>query len=108
MQSHRFVIPVVSAPVRLNDLRVSQGALVLVLTTQPTTINLKTWVESQTIRPKALYVFIGPEGGWTAAEEVFVATNGWNLVSFGESVMRAETACLGVLSALRYAYHTVS
>ena len=108
MQSHRFEIPLVSLPCQINELPSGTAMAVIVLTTQTTDIDLKRWVDSQNKRPESIGVLVGPEGGWTSEEETLFVKKGWTRVSFGSSIMRADTATLGALSALRYAYHTVS
>lgn len=108
MQSHRFEIPSISPTCQPQELLLDETSAVIVLTTQSTSINLKSWVDSLQKRPTSIGILVGPEGGWTSAEEALFAKKGWALVSFGASIMRADTATLGVLSALRYAYHTLS
>jgi 16S rRNA (uracil1498-N3)-methyltransferase len=108
MQSHRYAIPKVNLGTSFYELETSSTEPLIVLTTQPTRQDLKTWVDSQPKPPLSLGVLIGPEGGWTVSEEALLVDKGVALVSFGTSIMRADTASLGVLSALRYAYHTVS
>jgi 16S rRNA (uracil1498-N3)-methyltransferase len=47
---------------------------------------------------------IGPEGGWTAAEEDGFAAAGWESASLGATVLRAETAAIAamaIVSAMR-------
>lgn len=43
-------------------------------------------------------VFIGPEGGWTDAERLGAAASGWQPVSLGPQVLRAETAALAAVA----------
>lgn len=45
-----------------------------------------------------LEVFIGPEGGWSAAEVEMFHTNKIPIVSLGTQVLRAETAVVAALS----------
>jgi 16S rRNA (uracil1498-N3)-methyltransferase len=40
----------------------------------------------------AVAVAVGPEGGWTANEEELLAAEGWQPVSLGPRILRAETA----------------
>lgn len=49
-------------------------------------------------------MFIGPEGDFTPQEESFLSESGVVPVSFGAGVLRAETAAMFVLSALRYEF----
>lgn len=47
-----------------------------------------------------LAVFLGPEGGWTDAERRSAAAAGWQPVSLGKQILRAETAAVAVLAVL--------
>ena len=47
-----------------------------------------------------VYMLSGPEGGLRAAEEALALQHGFQAVSLGDYVLRAETASLVVLSAL--------
>jgi 16S rRNA (uracil1498-N3)-methyltransferase len=44
--------------------------------------------------PDAALVAVGPEGGWTAAEEAALESRGFRSASLGAGVLRAETAAL--------------
>jgi len=45
-------------------------------------------------------ILTGPEGGWTAQERERAAQAGWNPVSLGPNVLRAETAAMAALAIL--------
>ena len=45
---------------------------------------------------------IGPEGGLTLKEEIYLKENNYNLVSLGSLVFRMETACIYMASILNY------
>jgi 16S rRNA (uracil1498-N3)-methyltransferase len=47
-----------------------------------------------------LAVLLGPEGGWTDAERQSAAAAGWQPVSLGKQILRAETAAVAVLATL--------
>jgi len=51
--------------------------------------------------PKAgVQLLIGPEGGWTEAEEDLARAAGWSSLSLGPRILRAETAGMALLAAL--------
>jgi 16S rRNA (uracil1498-N3)-methyltransferase len=108
MQSHRYEIPALENPTRLNELTAFDESPIIVLTTDAAQMDLKSWIESRSKQPQSISIIIGPEGGWTRDEQDLFFQKDWAQVSFGESILRADTASLGVLSALRYAYHTLS
>lgn len=45
-------------------------------------------------------LLVGPEGGWTSDERVFLRDSGWRAVSLGPTVLRAETAAVAGLAVL--------
>ncbi|GIK41348.1 MAG: ribosomal RNA small subunit methyltransferase E [Chloroflexota bacterium] len=54
------------------------------------------------VKPAAVGVFIGPEGGFTAAEADLAREAGVRLVTLGPRILRAETAALAVCAAILY------
>jgi 16S rRNA (uracil1498-N3)-methyltransferase len=51
-----------------------------------------------------LYVFIGPEGGFTAAEVSLACSHGVRPVTLGPRILRTETAALAVLTMILYQF----
>jgi 16S rRNA (uracil1498-N3)-methyltransferase len=49
-------------------------------------------------------LLLGPEGGWTDAEREGAAGAGWQAVSLGPQVLRAETAAAAALAILLHAW----
>ena len=56
------------------------------------------------VPPTEIYVFIGPEGGFTEAEVLRTQEYGVIPVSLGPRILRTETAGLAVLSMLMYEF----
>jgi len=90
-QSGRGIIPVISNPMRFEE---------VIKFAQNNNLNLffdpsgepfsKTLVKTK----KKIGVFIGPEGGWDD-EEIFIAKhNDFKIMSLGKLVLRAETAAI--------------
>lgn len=50
-------------------------------------------------------VLVGPEGGWTDTERQSAAARGWQPVSLGPQVLRAETAAAAALAILMNAWY---
>lgn len=48
-----------------------------------------------------LNVWIGPEGGWTDEEETIAKSGGAELLRLGDTVLRADTASVAILSLMR-------
>ncbi len=51
--------------------------------------------------PTPLFLAIGPERGWSAAEKAKFGVEGWACASLGTSVLRTETACTLALGITR-------
>lgn len=49
-----------------------------------------------------LWVFVGSEGGFSLEEVNLFAQYGLNPVSMGEQILRVETACLALVSVIKY------
>jgi len=54
--------------------------------------------------PRPLELFVGPEGGWTEDERQLAVTLGATLCGLGEITLRAETAPLAALAAIRHSW----
>lgn len=50
----------------------------------------------------------GPEGGWTGEERCAASARGWQAVSLGPQILRAETAALAALAIVAGAWHAIS
>ena len=51
--------------------------------------------------PQTVYLMIGPEGGWTAAEEQAALDAGFQAIVLGKRVLRTETASLAAIAAMQ-------
>lgn len=97
-QSRRLRAPEVEAPAKMNRALADASAR-------------RYWCDERAgarplvsaFRPEsgdATAVLIGPEGGWTEAERVEFAAAGWQGVSLGPLVLRAETAVCAALAVI--------
>jgi len=50
---------------------------------------------------KDLYLFVGAEGGFTAAEVDLAVSEGFERLSLGQQILRVETACVAGVSILK-------
>jgi 16S rRNA (uracil1498-N3)-methyltransferase len=48
----------------------------------------------------AVHFAVGPEGGWTAEEEALFTSEGWQPVSLGPRILRAETAGITAMAVI--------
>lgn len=95
-QSHRSVRPVLRDPLPFSA-----------LLTWPTpqrwvAYELPTGETNPTLRPEALAITSGPEGGITEAEFQALAAAGWQPVTLGRSILRAVTAPVALLGAVQF------
>lgn len=52
--------------------------------------------------PSAIWIFVGSEGGFSHKEVEFFRKGGLKPVTLGSQVLRVETACLALVSVLKY------
>ncbi len=65
----------------------------------------KDWARGLT-PGETLHLFLGPEGGFSDSEVAFFSARHGkkNIVQLGETLLRADTAFIGVVSALRFLF----
>jgi 16S rRNA (uracil1498-N3)-methyltransferase len=102
-QSRRGILPVVADPVLLlkSAIATDQSQIKLIAWEEATT-GLKDLLSAQP-KPLAVSIIIGPEGGITPAEVSLAASYGFQPVSLGKRILRAETA--GLVLAANILYH---
>ena len=52
--------------------------------------------------PSSVLILVGPEGGWTEEEEKYILKHGYEAVSLGRQILRAETAALCSLALISH------
>lgn len=53
-------------------------------------------------RPESIWLFVGSEGGFSPREVQMFADQGLKSVSMGQQILRVETACLALVSIIKY------
>ena len=53
-------------------------------------------------RPESVCILIGPEGGFTPDEAVLAEKAGFEILTLGQRVLRAETAALAAMAILMF------
>jgi len=56
--------------------------------------------------PENVWLFVGSEGGYSDQEVLFFKENGLKSSSLGDQVLRVETACLSLVSILKYEFNS--
>lgn len=92
-QSRRSDLAIISDPLPLKDaLAQAWPGVKLLLAENERTMMLHDALMAYA--EGAVALAIGPEGGWTTEEEQLFATHGWQSVSLGPRILRAETAAI--------------
>lgn len=102
-QSRRDRLPIIDAPKSFED-ALATGVdyrYVLEETEAPALLGALPAVRRAEDRVALL---VGPEGGWTDRERPKIAAGGWNPVSLGSQILRAETAAIAGLAILNAAW----
>jgi 16S rRNA (uracil1498-N3)-methyltransferase len=106
-QSRRSDVPVVEDVVSLKSatrIRAPHPGLSLLLAEQEQTTTLhaamQAALQQPTMEKPAVNLAVGPEGGWTAEEEALFGAEGWQAVSLGPRILRAETAGITAMAVI--------
>ena len=104
-QSRRSDVPVIQDPVKLSDhVKIAANAKRFVLAEQERSTTLRAALQEAIAAAGAempeLELAIGPEGGWAPDEEALFDANGWQAVSLGPRILRAETAAITALAVV--------
>jgi 16S rRNA (uracil1498-N3)-methyltransferase len=104
-QSRRSDVPVIDEPALLSArARRESTTTRLVLAEQERSTTLRHAVEhavaSAGSEMPLLEIAIGPEGGWAPEEQALFDANGWQAVSLGPRILRAETAAITALAVV--------
>ncbi|MGA3222605.1 MAG: 16S rRNA (uracil(1498)-N(3))-methyltransferase [Acidobacteriaceae bacterium] len=106
-QSRRSDVPVVEDVVLLKQavsIQAAHPGLSLLLAEQERTTTLYSAMQAALQQPTtekpAVNLAVGPEGGWTAEEEALFGAEGWQAVSLGPRILRAETAGITAMAVI--------
>lgn len=105
-QSQRLLIPRVDLPTGFNEVLKAlpnpETTLCLIPWEDESACFLKPVLRERADIPKSVWVFIGPEGGFSAAEIEQARAAGAIPVSLGPRILRTETAGFTVVTMLLY------
>jgi 16S rRNA (uracil1498-N3)-methyltransferase len=104
-QSRRSDVPVIHDPAKLTDhVKATSHRKRLVLAEQERSTTLRGALAEVIAAAGAempeLELAIGPEGGWAPEEEALLDAHGWQAVSLGPRILRAETAAIAALAVV--------
>ncbi len=100
-QSKRIVIPKVNEILDIKDLSNLDYDIKILCTVNELSTSIKK-VLSKELNGAKIILVIGPEGGFTDKEEEILINSGYISTSFGNRVLRTETASLYALSIINY------
>jgi 16S rRNA (uracil1498-N3)-methyltransferase len=104
-QSRRSDVPAIHDPGKLSDrVKAASNLKRIVLAEQERSTTLRGALAEAVAAAGAempdLELAIGPEGGWAPEEEALFDANGWQAVSLGPRILRAETAAIAALAVV--------
>lgn len=94
-QSRRKAPPEISEPIKLKETLALPASTRIVLSETETSTLLRDVIPNDALD---LLLAIGPEGGWTEAEQQQFHDAGWTSASLGPTILRAETAAIAALA----------
>lgn len=101
-QSGRGIVPKIGEVVKFKDLFGElDGGLRIIPYENEREISLKN-ILRENLPAEKIYLFIGPEGGFSLEEVERAAGEGFRPVSLGPRILRTETAGMAALAAIRY------
>ena len=104
-QSRRSDVPSILDPVRLPErVKAASNEKRLVLAEQERSMTLRAALQeamdAASADMPAIELAIGPEGGWAPEEGALFDTHGWEAVTLGPRILRAETAAIAALAVV--------
>ena len=101
-QSGRGIVPFIGNVVKFKDVfRETDGGLRIIPYENEHDRTLKALLREKLPADK-IYVFIGPEGGFSMQEVEACVEEGFTPVTLGNRILRTETAGMATLAAIRY------
>jgi 16S rRNA (uracil1498-N3)-methyltransferase len=102
-QSRRSDVPTVEDVVTLKaavHVKAAPPGLNLLLAEQEQSTTLLAAMQREGLGSGSVHLAVGPEGGWTAEEESLFGLEGWQPVSLGPRILRAETAGITAMAVV--------
>lgn len=96
-QSRRLASPEIANPIKLKAALSFDAGCKIVLSENEEQVTLRTALETS----GDVVLAIGPEGGWSEEESEAFAAAGWKSATLGSTILRAETAAIAAMAAVR-------
>lgn len=94
-QSRRLAVPQIDEPVKLREALTVEAPTRLLLNENEQSEKICDALKKSS---GAVALAVGPEGGWTAEEIAEFDAAGWQSVTLGATILRAETAAMAALA----------
>lgn len=94
-QSQQQLVPQINDPIKLENIKITNDSFDIALIP-----SANSGLKSKMCLNKNINIFIGPEGGFSAAEEDYFTRNDTTLIKFGPRILRTETAPIAVIAAI--------
>lgn len=103
-QSERITLPKVQNIIKLDDLiKIEADVKLLAYERESETSTSKLYnILNHQLDKKKIVVVIGPEGGFDNSEIKKLLENGFESISLGKRILRAETAAISLLSTIAF------
>ncbi len=112
-QSKIPFLPSISSPVTLEKLVEERGEVKKLVLSENTGKYLRDILVQRSgpdvereVLPSSVIILVGPEGGWTGEEEEYILDHGYEAISLGKQVLRAETATLSSLAMISHFWNS--
>jgi 16S rRNA (uracil1498-N3)-methyltransferase len=99
-QSHRSKLMEVSAPIKINDLRVNLSEVNILADENKSSNGTSSLIKLLKSNYKSITILVGPEGGFSPSELKIFSNLGFKSVSLGKRILRSETAAIYLISSL--------
>ena len=100
-QARRARLPVIHHVFQWGEALATEATVRLLLDEDASAAPLAAVLPASRQASDSIAVMVGPEGGWTPNERSGASSKGWASVSLGVTVLRAETAGIAGLAAVR-------
>jgi 16S rRNA (uracil1498-N3)-methyltransferase len=104
-QSGRARVPLIDAPISFSTLIESakpESFKLRLMFAEREGRGLLETLEPNESRAQSVIALVGAEGGWDDVEIRQARENGWNIVTLGGRIMRAETAAISIAALLQH------
>lgn len=107
-QSYRESPLKIEKPIKVTSLKFTESDLKLCLTAENTEKKSLSELfknELSNKKPHQITIAVGPSEGWSVDELKFFKDNGFIMITLGDTILRAETAGLVAVSAIKFHYN---